>query len=403
MKLIALDAIAEIVRGITFSKADGSSTPEKDRLPVIRAGSIQSELLVDEGQIWVPKEKIKENQIIKKNDIIMCMSSGSSSLVGKCAKASEDWIGSFGAFCSGVRPDITKCVPSYLYYFLCTPTFRNWSGASDGANIKNIRASELAEFKIPLPPLETQKQIAAVLEKADQLRKDCQLMEQELNSLAQSVFIEMFGDPVTNPRGFDSKPLRELVSVLSGATPSKSNDNFWVGNVPWVSPKDMKVPELYDSIDHVNEIVFTETNLKKIPLNSILIVVRGMILVHTVPLAITRKNLSINQDIKALTVKCNSIKSEFLLAVLSSMHSHLLSIISTAAHGTKRIDMADLLGLKIIVPSIQQQDQFIKAVITMRNMTATQQAEATLYENNFNALMQKAFNGELNLDNANTQ
>lgn len=271
-----------------------------------------------------------------------------------------------------------------------------------GATVKGITLDVLNNLQIPLPPLETQKQIAAVLEKADQLRKDCKLLEQELNSLAQSVFIDMFGDPVTNPRGFDSKPLRELVSVLSGATPSKSNDNFWIGNVPWVSPKDMKVPEIYDSIDHVNEIAFTETNLKKIPLNSILIVVRGMILVHTAPLAITRKNLSINQDIKALTVKCNSIKSEFLLAVLSSMHSHLLSIISTAAHGTKRIDMADLLDLKIIVPSIQQQDQFIKTVITMRNMTATQQAEATLYENNFNALMQKAFSGELNLANAKT-
>lgn len=298
-------------------------------------------------------------------------------------------------------------IPSYkvdvkYLYFCMLHSADRLENEGNGATFKEVSKKIVEAFKIPLPPLETQKQIAAVLEKADQLRKDCQQMEQELNNLAQSVFIEMFGDPVTNPRGFDSKPLRELVSVLSGATPSKSNDNFWIGNVPWVSPKDMKVPEIYDSIDHVNEIAFTETNLKKIPLNSILIVVRGMILVHTVPLAITRKNLSINQDIKALTVKCNSIKSEFLLAVLSSMHSHLLSIISTAAHGTKRIDMADLLDLKIIVPSIQQQDQFIKTVITMRNMTATQQAEATLYENNFNALMQKAFSGELNLANAKT-
>nr|WP_275446650.1 restriction endonuclease subunit S [Pseudoalteromonas sp. OF7H-1] len=207
----------------------------------------------------------------------------------------------------------------------------------------------------------------------------------------------MFGDPVTNPKSFEVTKLKDLVSVLSGATPSKSNDSFWVGDVPWVSPKDMKVPELYDAIDHVNEITFTETNLKSIPLNSILIVVRGMILAHTVPLAITRKKLAINQDIKALMVKSESITSEFLLAALSSMHAHLLGIVSTAAHGTKRIDMADLLNIRIIVPSLEKQEEYIKAIQVIRELLANQKAEEALHESNFKALMQKAFKGELNL------
>ncbi|WP_220778137.1 restriction endonuclease subunit S, partial [Shewanella hafniensis] len=79
-----------------------------------------------------------------------------------------------------------------------------------------VNKTRFSALKIPLPPLETQKQIAAVLEKADQLRKDCQKMEQELNSLAQSVFIEMFGDPVTNPKGWIKRELSEMLSVKHG-------------------------------------------------------------------------------------------------------------------------------------------------------------------------------------------
>eukprot|EP00493_Phyllostaurus_siculus_P022449 UN22781 len=67
---------------------------------------------------------------------------------------------------------------------------------SGGVAQKNINLSILKGLKIPLPPLAVQKQIAAVLEKADTLRGQCQQMEQELNTLAQSVFLELFGDPV---------------------------------------------------------------------------------------------------------------------------------------------------------------------------------------------------------------
>ncbi|MEZ8405437.1 restriction endonuclease subunit S [Vibrio splendidus] len=295
-----------------------------------------------------------------------------------------------------IEVDPTKVCKKFIYYLLPLKLKKIWDD-TPFVTVKHLSVKKLLDIDVPDWPLETQKQIAAVLEKADQLRKDCKQMEQELNSLAQSVFIDMFGDPVMNPKGFEVTKLKDLVSVLSGATPSKSNDSFWIGDVPWVSPKDMKVAELYDAIDHVNEITFTKTNLKSIPLNSILIVVRGMILAHTVPLAITRKKLSINQDIKALTVKSESITSEFLLAALSSMHTHLLGIISTAAHGTKRIDMADLLNIRVIVPSLKSQEEYTKAITVIRELLANQKAEVALHESNFKALMQKAFKGELNL------
>lgn len=79
-----------------------------------------------------------------------------------------------------------------------------------GATVKGITLDVLNNLKIPLPPLETQKKIAAVLETADQLRKDCQLLEQELNSLSQSVFFDMFGDPLINHKGWKIRTLSDF-------------------------------------------------------------------------------------------------------------------------------------------------------------------------------------------------
>ncbi|HBO4632861.1 TPA: hypothetical protein L4U96_001920, partial [Pseudomonas aeruginosa] len=144
MKNVPLGDIATLVRGVGFSKEEGSLLPLDGHLPIIRAGSIQESLLLREGQIWVPAGKIKSSQKIRIDDIVMCTSSGSSDLVGKCARSVEDFDGSFGAFCAGIRADQEKVSPSYLYHFLCSPVFKSWTSASSGANIKNIRVSELA-------------------------------------------------------------------------------------------------------------------------------------------------------------------------------------------------------------------------------------------------------------------
>ena len=202
MKNVPLGDIATLVRGVSFSKEEGSLLPLDGHLPIIRAGSIQESLLLREGQIWVPADKIKSSQKIRIDDIVMCTSSGSSDLVGKCARSVEDFDGAFGAFCAGIRADREKASPSYLYHFLCSPVFKNWTSASSGANIKNIRVSELAEFQVPLPPLPEQKRIAAILDKADAIRRKRQQAIQLADDFLRAVFLDMFGDPVTNPKGF---------------------------------------------------------------------------------------------------------------------------------------------------------------------------------------------------------
>ena len=263
-----------------------------------------------------------------------------------------------------------------------------------GSAQPKLNKKNLDSIKIPLPPLDEQKRIAAILDKADAIRRKRQQAIDLADDFLRAVFLDMFGDPVTNPKGWKTACLEELVKVVSGATPSKSNDAYWAGEFPWVSPKDMKSVEISSSIDHVNQVVFERENLKKLPVGSVLIVVRGMILAHTVPVGITTTEVAINQDIKAF-VSSGRVLPEFLLWFLLSQHANLLSKVTTAAHGTKRFDMVDLLGLPVFVPDIGAQRKFVSIVGSYKETLAELDWSHKNALQIFNSLSQKAFSGQL--------
>lgn len=391
---VPLSELADVVRGVTFSKSEAVSKPAEGRLPVLRAGNIQDRLELRDDLVFVPKEKIRERQIIRRGDIVMCTSSGSADLVGKTAVADSDWVGSFGAFCAGIRAKPSKSDSGYLFYYLRSPAFRAWTRKSAGANIKNIRKSELDQFEIPAPTLSEQKRIATILNKADNIRHKREQMLAMADRFLGSTFLELFGDPVRNPHGHRQTTLGDVASFISGGTPSKKRSDYWDGNFPWVSPKDMKVDLICDAEDHVSEAVFSETSLKKVPTNTPLIVVRGMILAHTVPIALTQREVAINQDMKA--VKFNSeIDPVFGFWSLKILHNRILSQVDTAAHGTKRIDMSHLQALPILVPGDNLQKEFV--AITQKYRATRARLSTSLNEASqmFDALSQRAFRGEL--------
>jgi type I restriction enzyme, S subunit len=146
------------------------------------------------------------------------------------------------------------------------------------------------------------------------------------------------------------RPLGELVDVLGGGTPSKDNEAFWVGSIPWVSPKDMKSPEIFDSIDHISEAALASSACKLIEPPAVLFVVRGMILTHTLPVAISRVPLAINQDMKALLPR-EGLDAEYLAYVLSGASRQLLAQVEIAGHGTRRMKTETWQGLLIPLPA----------------------------------------------------
>ena len=132
-----------------------------------------------------------------------------------------------------------------------------------------------------------------------------------------------------------------------------ANPDFWHGAIPWVSPKDMKRSRLWDAIDHVTENALGN-GTRLAPAHSLLLVVRGMILAHTVPVARVEAPLAFNQDIKALIPR-SDVDSDFLLWWLTANESLLLGITTESTHGTKRVPMDGLHGVEINLPPLPEQ------------------------------------------------
>ncbi len=121
--------------------------------------------------------------------------------------------------------DENKLNINYLKYYL---EFRGFQDVITGSAQPQITRQNLCKVEIPLPPLPVQKQIAKILEQADTLRQQCQQMEQELNALAQSVFLDMFGDPLLNPKGWDLFKVEDLLvgKPQIGATKPSHSDGI---------------------------------------------------------------------------------------------------------------------------------------------------------------------------------
>ena len=280
---------------------------------------------------------------------------------------------------------------SYLSFFLRTPRIvAEISGKTAGSRMPRADLDHILGLQVTLPPLPEQRRIVDILSRAESIVRLRREAQRKAVELIPALFTDLFGDPATNPKGWPVQPLNQLVKFVGGATPSKSREDFWEGDLPWVSPKDMKRLEISDAEDHLDAKVLSETNLKLIPANSILVVVRGMILAHSLPLAITRSPVTINQDMKAFT-PLGRVEPDYLFWALMASKGTLQNKIDAAAHGTKKLDTEHLVNLNIPIPPRSLQVAWADkaravASIQSQQATATTQAEAT-----FNALLAQVF------------
>lgn len=155
------------------------------------------------------------------------------------------------------------------------------------------------------------------------------------------------------PDGWTLEPLGELGRWFSGGTPSMADATYWDGEIPWVSAKDMKVTRLHDSVLRVTKRALGN-GTRLAPRGSVLIVVRGMILAHTLPVAHAERPVAFNQDMKALVPR-QGVDGEFVMLWLTAHAPRLLAMASEATHGTKRIPTSDLVAVRLTLPPLPEQ------------------------------------------------
>jgi type I restriction enzyme S subunit len=163
------------------------------------------------------------------------------------------------------------------------------------------------------------------------------------------------------PAGWGLRTLDELGTWTGGGTPKKSVADYWDGDVPWVSPKDMKAVRLVDTLDHITEAALQQSAAKPFPPNSIAFVVRSGILEHTLPVALIPFRAAANQDMKILTPS-SEINPEWLLSALLGVAPDIRE--RCRKHGTTvaSIEFAELLSYQLAVPPRAEQDRIHAAI-----------------------------------------
>jgi type I restriction enzyme S subunit len=147
--------------------------------------------------------------------------------------------------------------------------------------------------------------------------------------------------------------LGQVADFLSGGTPSKDVSQYWEGTIPWVSAKDMKRFRLEDTEDHVSE-DGVANGTKLVPLDTVLLLARGMTLLNDVPICVVKRAMTFNQDVKALRPK-PGIRNDFLPYLLLGNKERLLSLVDLAGHGTGRLNSDELKALDVVLPPDPEQ------------------------------------------------
>jgi type I restriction enzyme S subunit len=165
--------------------------------------------------------------------------------------------------------------------------------------------------------------------------------------------VEWLGDV---PEEWVLRPLKFFATFRGGATPSKDNVEFWNGDIPWVSPKDMKRARISDSIDHITEDAILQSSTSRIGVNSLLMVVRSGILQHTIPVAINDVAVTLNQDMRAVAPS-RQCRTDFLYYWFVGNNAPLLLELGKQGATVESIEQEYLANTRILIPPLPEQHQ----------------------------------------------
>ncbi|MFP2898593.1 restriction endonuclease subunit S [Corallococcus sp. 4LFB] len=263
-----------------------------------------------------------------------------------------------------IRPSVS-CYPPYLAFQFQRHQVQAWLRQNAvGTTMASLNQEVLGRITVPCAPLPEQHAIADALSDVGVLIDTLDKLIAKKRDIKQAAMQQLFSGQVRLP-SFSGKwehvSLGTVGRWFSGGTPSMADDSYWSGDIPWVSPKDMKVSRLHDSIDHVAPSAIGN-GTRLLPTGAILVVVRGMILAHSAPIARAERPVAFNQDIKGLVVK-PGVDSNFVLWWLIAHEALLLATTNEATHGTKRIPTEALFKLQIGLPD-QREQSAIAAVVS---------------------------------------
>lgn len=367
------DAVTKIGSGKT--PRGGAETYLSKGVRLLRSQNIHFDglRLDDVAYIHPSIDAEMANTRVRAGDVLLNITGAS---IGRCAVASRDIEpANVNQHVCIIRPRAKVLHTSYLNFSLQSASGQSQIRAyEDGISREGLNFADVGKLRFAVPrEVDEQESVSrfldaktaeidALIAKKEQLvefleeKRSALITRAVTKGLNPDVPMKESGSPWNGliPRSWLLVPLAHLVIAVGGGTPSKDNPSNWVGDVPWVSPKDMKADTISDSIDHISEEALRTSAVSLVPAPAILIVVRGMILAHSFPVAVTTRPVTVNQDMKALIPK-RGVEPRFLLMALQSLAPAFLFEVDESGHGTKCLRSERWRKVILAVPELDEQ------------------------------------------------
>ena len=380
-----LGEVCSFQRGLTYSKDD---EVESSNNCVLRSNNIDFDtmsIVLDELKYINEDIAVSEDKKVKPNTILICMSNGSKQHIGKVAFIDRNYGYAFGGFMGLITPK-DSVSPKYIYYSCLTSAYKHFlAGIGNGANITNLKFSDLSQFTLPIPPLAEQERIVAELDCLSGVIEKKREQLKELDALAESIFYTMFGDPITNEKGWEVKTIKEVApqQEYKGDVPCQKG-KYWLLNLDMVAPNTGEVIEQclfeYDEIGN-STIKFNSDNVLYSKLRPYL---NKVVVPNDIGYA--------TSELVPLCPKKDVLNRVFFASILRS--SHFVKYISSKVAGAKmpRVAMGEFREFCVILPPLVLQQEFASKIEAIEKQKELIKQSIKETETLFNSRMDYYFN-----------
>ena len=337
-------------------------------------------------QTPVPKKYTDApTKLSRTGDLILCI----RATIGDRNWSDKEYC--LGREVAGLRAKDAELSQAYLGHWLdhVAPVLRT---QGRGATFLQVSKSDIASLQIPLPPLAEQQRIAGILDAADALRAKRREALVQLDTLLQSTFLDMFGDPVTNPMKWTTSTLGQVGEVITGNTPSRNRTEYYGEDIEWIKSDNINDPSFVLTEAEERLSVAGKAVARTVPRGSILVTCIAGSPSCIGNAAVADREVAFNQQINAF-VPSECIALWFAFGIFWMGKRLVKSASTNSMKGM--VSKSAFSAISIPIPPMSLQRRFAAIVESVEHQKADQRAHLAELDTLFASLQYRAFRGDL--------
>ena len=390
--VVKMSEIFDIARGGSPRPIDQFITDAPDGVNWIMIGDTKGDSkYIDKTAKKIKPEGVKKSREVKKGDFLLTnsMSFGRPYILRTSGCIHDGWL--------VLSPKTDQIFTDYFYHYLGSTEVKNkLASKAAGAVVKNLNKDIVKDLEIPLPPLDEQKRIAAILDKSDNVRRKRQQAIDLADDFLRSVFLDMFGDPLVNSKKWQVQNLGELTTKITDGKHGDCEDELGSGYY-FISAKDVNHGRInYENTRQINKKEFDEVHRRTDLQAGDLVMVNTGATIGRVAIVMDDEKTcktTFQKSVAIIKPKGDLLNSNFLKYIFLLRVKDFASVGSGSA--IKNLLLSKMREFPIIVPPMELQRKFDRIVSHIESSSIRYSADSELNDELFNSLSQKAFAGEL--------